>query len=1110
MINRDFRVAEITREKIKYEDPAFETKKGVASFYREAVNLTFQYNKTLKKDEKGLSAGKVNASAVLHYVYQTVLTFLLKGGNEDFFTRRIKTVESSSDLTSALSFYTNTFPTKLEKENLEKEEELRAYFIHQVMLQNPALVSATKPFVSPEGIIYPESTKALSSVLSSFVKDELRSGELDTEDFFTLLCMPALLYPNSLKEQLMYILREWNYMLDEDFIALLKSSIDFINEEEKDRRGGLGPGPTSVTDYSSLENDYEAFSEDSDWMPKVVMIAKSALVWLDQLSRSYNRPITRLDQIPDEELDTLRGRGINALWLIGIWKRSEASKKIKHLCGSKDAVASAYSLVDYDISDEIGGWEALGRLKEKCSQRGIRLASDMVPNHVGLDGKWLFEHPEYFISQNYPPFPTYTYNGEDLSSNPDWEVKIEDHYYNQSDAAVTFRMRNRHTGETRYVFHGNDGTSMPWNDTAQLDYLNKNTREAVIQKILQIAKTFPIIRFDAAMTLAKKSIERLWYPKPGQGGDIAGRSEHAMDEKEFHKRIPEEFWREVVDRVQKEVPDTLLLAEAFWMMEGYFVRTLGMHRVYNSAFMNMLKNGENSKYRDSIKATLQFEPEILKRYVNFMNNPDEDTAILQFGDGDRYFATATLLATLPGLPMIGHGQIEGFKEKYGMDFQRAHFDEKPNEWLVKEHERKIFPLFRRRYLFANVDLFNLYDCFNNGKIEESVFAFVNGNGSERALVLVNNRYERCSGNINISVPKKIKKEDKTSLVSTRLAENLNLTYGAKRYTIMENFPTSLFYIYPSISLFDGFSFSLNGYETKIYWNIREVEDVDGLYERLCKKYEGKGIKNINKALTLLRLEPFYALVEKLREKSVISLFSSLIKGELEKEEEKKLLLSIAEVYALLDESYDSFSESVKGQLKKRPVTIEAKDAINIVKKLSKCAQPNGSNFFNYWKGVEPSLPVVASIVALLSPFTKDDTIQEVMEIADRMMLENFFEEAFKECGIYNEDEMRVMTHLGALISCLIRRFNSAEKFDTTKEIKDLFHDAAVLDLIGAHKEGENVWYNKERMQKTLCSTILSFVLSNTGTIKNGDVISSALLKKELDSEYKLNVFLSTL
>jgi len=32
-------------------------------------------------------------------------------------------------------------------------------------------------------------------------------------------------------------------------------------------------------------------------------------------------------------------------------------------------------------------------------------------------------------------------------------------------------------------------------------------------------------------------------------------------------------------------------------MEGYFVRTLGMHRVYNSAFMNMLRDEENANYR---------------------------------------------------------------------------------------------------------------------------------------------------------------------------------------------------------------------------------------------------------------------------------------------------------------------------------------------------------------------------------------------------------------------------------------------------------------------------------------------------------------------------------
>ena len=140
-----------------------------------------------------------------------------------------------------------------------------------------------------------------------------------------------------------------------------------------------------------------------------------------------------------------------------------------------------------------------------------------------------------------------------------------------------------------------------------------------MQKILLVARNFPIIRFDAAMVLAKKHIKRLWYPEPGKGGDIATRSEYALTADKFEKAIPNEFWREVVDRVAKEVPDTLLLAEAFWMMEGYFTRTLGMHRVYNSAFMNMLKKEENDKYRETVKNTISFDPQILKRYVNNIN-----------------------------------------------------------------------------------------------------------------------------------------------------------------------------------------------------------------------------------------------------------------------------------------------------------------------------------------------------------------------------------------------------------------------------------------------------------------------------------------------------------
>ncbi len=90
-------------------------------------------------------------------------------------------------------------------------------------------------------------------------------------------------------------------------------------------------------------------------MPNVVMLAKSTFVWLEQLSKKYQRHIHRLDQIPDEELHLLASRGITALWLIGLWERSTASRTIKRLRGHGDAVASAYSLKGYDIAHDLGG-----------------------------------------------------------------------------------------------------------------------------------------------------------------------------------------------------------------------------------------------------------------------------------------------------------------------------------------------------------------------------------------------------------------------------------------------------------------------------------------------------------------------------------------------------------------------------------------------------------------------------------------------------------------------------------------------------------------------------------------------------------------------------------
>ena len=183
-----------------------------------------------------------------------------------------------------------------------------------------------------------------------------------------------------------------------------------------------------------------------------------------------------------------------------------------------------------------------------------------------------------------------------------------------------------------------------------------------------------------------------------------------MPKAEFDARMPAEFWREVVDRVAAEVPGTLLLAEAFWMLEGYFVRTLGMHRVYNSAFMHMLRDENGPGYRRVIRETLEFDPEILKRYVNFMSNPDEETALEQFGKGDKYFGVAMVMATLPGpadaRPRPGPGLQREVRDGVpARDARRAARCAARGQ----RHEREIFPLLHRRAWFAEASDFLLYD-----------------------------------------------------------------------------------------------------------------------------------------------------------------------------------------------------------------------------------------------------------------------------------------------------------------------------------------------------------------------------------------------------------------
>jgi glycosidase len=773
----------------------------------------------------------------------------------------------------------------------------RAIALEEAMMlwlanKNPAFKSFLELF-DDQSLEKNTEYKNLTAGLREYFETRPR---FENQNLVDVLRAPALISPDSLAGQLAYIREKWVPLLGELGTSLrrLLTALDILQEEEKaiwmryhppahDHFGGgvtLGGDSSSaaVPSYGHGEPEYEAFSQDVDWMPRTVMMAKTVYVWLDQLSRQYGRGIHRLDEVPDEELDQMARRGFNALWLIGLWERSRASRNIKIMCGNPEAAASAYSLYDYVIADDLGGDSAYHSLRERASHRGIRLASDMVPNHMGIDSRWLIEHPDWFLSLPHPPYPAYRFEGPDLSSDGRVEIKIEDHYYDKSDAAVVFRRVDRWSGDTRYVYHGNDGTSFPWNDTAQLNYLMPEVREGVIQTILHVARMFPIIRFDAAMTLAKKHYQRLWFPEPGTGGAIPSRAEHGLTKAEFDAAFPVEFWREVVDRVAREVPGTLLLAEAFWLMEGYFVRTLGMHRVYNSAFMNMLRDEENTNYRSVIKNTLEFDPDVLKRYVNFMNNPDEKTAVEQFGKGDKYFGICTLMSTLPGLPMFGHGQIEGYSEKYGMEYRRAYRDELPDPWLVARHEREISPLLHRRALFAEVRDFLLYDFYaDEGWVDENVYAYSNRRGEERALVVFNNKYGSTRGWIRMSAQYAEKGGEGKRNRQRSLGEGFGLSHDGAMYVAFRDAVNGLEYLHRQRDIAErGMHLSLDAYKCHVFLDWRDLRD-DGSrpWGALCDMLSGRGVSSLEDALKTLELKPAHDALRALLDPALMRSYAEL-------------------------------------------------------------------------------------------------------------------------------------------------------------------------------------------------------------------------------------------
>jgi hypothetical protein len=541
------------------------------------------------------------------------------------------------------------------------------------------------------------------------------------------------------------------------------------------------------------------------------------------------------------------------------------------------------------------------------------------------------------------------------------------------------------------------------------------------------------------------------------------------------------------------------------MMEGYFVRTLGMHRVYNSAFMNMLKNEENAKYRQSIYNIIEFNPEILKRFVNFMSNPDEDTAIAQFGKDDKYFGVCILMITMPGLPMFAHGQIEGFTERYGMEFPKARWEESEDEYLVKRHQREIFPLLKKRIIFSEVENFLLYDFqTESGNVDENVFAFSNQNLGERSLVIYNNKFQNTSGKIHWANTV-IKENDKPVWIRKSLGDALDITQRSDHYLIFRDQIKDLDYIRNCSEIHDSGLFQqLDAFKYCVLLDFREVQDTeDKKYAKLSEYLQGGGVPDIEISL------------KKLSYRNLYDSFHEVCGTE--------ILKKILEFFAR-PEDLKLFLPEFKYRLKNflnelNLINFRTSDQDIIVRNI--CLDINKWITFSENQEFSAFRKIITFYwIIFKNIFTSHNNVDKILfELVSEYMLADEICSAVKPFGL--EIDQNNFISLLIVLTTDKSIFSAKTSRTILTRIKTLLKDQNVQNYIGCNKFNDVIWFNREKLEQLL-EVLLEVDLLKLALTRKPDPAElkkalklCAVLKPKLhtalqESEYKLEKFLTSL
>ncbi len=355
--------------------------------------------------------------------------------------------------------------------------------------------------------------------------------------------------------------------------------------------------------------------------------------WLRELAGPSNARVT-LAAVPDAELDRWQRLGFTHIWLLGVWAISARSRACSRDMASlrqvgrkllpdfsvADIGGSPFAIAGYEVARSLGGEAGLRKFRQRLSGHGLKLMLDFIPNHVGLDHRWLQEQPDLFV---------------------------------QSPAAVPETFRVDAAAGPRWIAQGKDPFFPAWVDTAQLDYRNPATRAAVIGELRRLASRCDGVRCDMAMLVLNDVFLRTWSRfSTGQ----------APPEKEF--------WPEAIAAARQENADFLFFAEAYWDLEAR-LQELGFDYTYDKRLYDHLIARNHPDVRRHL---LALPPRFLEAGGHFVENHDEPR-VASLLSWPEHQATAMVVLGAPGLRLLQEGQLSGARLRVNVHFERRPVEE---------------------------------------------------------------------------------------------------------------------------------------------------------------------------------------------------------------------------------------------------------------------------------------------------------------------------------------------------------------------------------------------------------------------------------------------------